>query len=159
LGCGNPMQYKLGGCKDRAKPCQKGPGSIGGWEAGHDPAMCSHSPESQSYPGLHQKHHGQQGKGGDPVPLLCTGETSPGVLHSDVESSEQEGYGPVGVCPEEGHKNDPRYGTALLGGLAERAGAVKPAEEKVPRSYHGLSISKGKLQEGREWTLEQGLWK
>ena len=36
------------------------------------PAMCPHSPESQPYPGLYPKQHGQQGKGGDSAPLLCT---------------------------------------------------------------------------------------
>ena len=44
---------------------------------------------------------------------LCAGETSPGVQHSDVESSVQEGHGPIGACSEEGHKNDPRDGTPL----------------------------------------------
>ena len=39
----------------------------GGWEAGHEPAMCPHSPECQPYPGLHQKKRGQQSKGGDPA--------------------------------------------------------------------------------------------
>jgi len=34
--------------------------------------------------------------------------------------------------PEEGHKNDPRDGTRLLRGHAERAGAVQPGEEKAP---------------------------
>jgi len=38
----------------------------GGWEAGHEPAMCPHSPESQPDPGLHEKKCGQQVKGGDP---------------------------------------------------------------------------------------------
>ncbi len=37
-----------------------------------------------------------------------------GVLSSDMESSVQERHGPVGSCPEEGHKNDPRDGTPLL---------------------------------------------
>ena len=59
--------------------------------AGHEPAVCS---ESQSYPGLHPKQRGQQGKGGDPAPLLCAGETSPGVLHPDVKSSVQERHRP-----------------------------------------------------------------
>ena len=61
----------------------------GGWEAGHEPARCSHSPESQLYPRLHQKKHDQQVMGDDPAPLLSTGEVSPGVLHPDVESSVQ----------------------------------------------------------------------
>ena len=30
--------------------------------------------------------------------------------------------------PEEGHKSDPRDGTPLLQGQAERAGAVQPGE-------------------------------
>lgn len=33
--------------------------------------------ESQLYPGLQQNKHGQEGKGGDPVPLLCAVEASP----------------------------------------------------------------------------------
>ena len=76
--------------------------------------MCSRSPESQPNPGLHQKKRGQQGKEGDPAPLLCAGEATREVLHSDVESSVQERHRSVGVNPEEGHKNDPRDGTSPL---------------------------------------------
>ncbi|PKU43319.1 hypothetical protein llap_6377 [Limosa lapponica baueri] len=36
--------------------------------------------ESQLYPGLHQKKHGQQVKGGDSTPPFCFRETPPGVL-------------------------------------------------------------------------------
>jgi len=32
----------------------------------------------------------------------------------------------------EGHKNDQRAGTPLLGGKAERVGTVQPGEEKAP---------------------------
>ena len=59
----------------------------GGWEAGHEPAMCPSSPESQLYPELHKKKCGQQGQRGDPAPLLYTIETSSGVLCPDVEFS------------------------------------------------------------------------
>ena len=48
--------------------------------------------------------------------LHCTGETSPGVLRPDVESSVQERHEPVGVHPEEGHESDPRDGTSFLQG-------------------------------------------
>ena len=65
--------------------------------------MCTRSPESQLCPGLHPKNSGQQGEGGDPA-LSC--ETSPGVLHLDVESSVQERCGPVGAHPEGGHKSE-----------------------------------------------------
>ena len=88
-------------------------GLRGRWEAGHEPAMCTRNPKSQTYPGLRQKKCGQQVKGGDPAPLLCVGEAS---LQRclDVESSEQERDGPVGAHPEESHKNDLRFGTPPL---------------------------------------------
>ena len=68
--------------------------------------VCSPSQKSQLYPGLHQRKRGQQYEGGDPAPLLCAGEASPGVLCPGVESSVQERCGGhVGTCPEESHKN------------------------------------------------------
>ena len=50
----------------------------------------------------------------DLTPLLCSGETPPGVLHPAVEPSAHEGHGPAGADPEEGNKNDLRDGTSLL---------------------------------------------
>jgi len=76
--------------------------------------MCARSPGSQSYPGLYQKQCGQQVEGGDSAPLLCSGETPPGVLHPALEPSAQERHGATGVGPEEGHKNDLRAGTPVL---------------------------------------------
>lgn len=115
--------------------------------AGHEPAMCPHSQESQPYSGLHQEKNGQQGKGGDCVPLLCTDEISPGVVCPDVESSEQETHRPVGVCSEEDHRSDPRDGTSVLREQTERAGAVWSRKEKAPVR------PKGDLQERRGQTL------
>jgi len=73
--------------------------------------MCT---EGQLYHGLHQKQRGQQVEGGDSAPLLCSGGTPPGVLHPALEPPAQEGHGPVGVGPEEGHSNDLKTGAPLL---------------------------------------------
>ena len=82
--------------------------------------MCAHSPEGQRYPGFHQKQCGEQVKGSDSAPLLCSGETPSGVLCPALEPPAQERHGPAGAGPEEGHKNDQRDGTPLLQGKAER---------------------------------------
>jgi len=79
----------------------------------HQPHL-AHSLESQSYPGQYQKKRGKQAEGGDPAPLLLTGETPPGVLHPALEPSAQESHGPVGAGLEEGHKNNLRAGISLL---------------------------------------------
>ena len=62
--------------------------------------MSAHSPESQPYPGLHQKQRGQQVEGGDPAPLLHSGETPPGVLCPALGAPVQETHGAVGASPE-----------------------------------------------------------
>ena len=75
--------------------------------------MCPHNPESQPYPGLHQKMHDQQVEGGDPALLLCVGKASPGVLHPDVKFSVQERHGAVGARPKKDHRNDQWNGAPL----------------------------------------------
>ena len=101
----------------------------GGWKAGHDLTVCSRGPEGQPYPELHQKKGGPQVEEGDSDPLLCAGETTPGVLHPALEPSAQEGHGTVGVCPEEGDTDNLRVGASLLQGQTERVGAVQPGKE------------------------------
>ena len=59
--------------------------------------MCARSPESQPYPGLHQKKHNQQVEGEDSAPLLCSPETPPGGLCSALGPTTEEGHGAVGV--------------------------------------------------------------
>jgi len=94
-------------------------------------------PKVQLYLWLHQKEHGQQGKGGDPAPVLCTGETSLGVSCQEMESSVQERHGIVGMHLENKYKNDPRAGTPPLQGQAARA-------SKAPgRADCGLLVLKG----------------
>ena len=83
---------------------------------------------------------------GDSTPLLCSGETSSGVLRSALEPSAQEGHGTVGAGPKEGYKNDPRAGAPLLWGQAEKVGLVQPGEVKaVWRPDCSLSVLKGSL--------------
>lgn len=42
-----PLLIQARGWKGWQQLCQKGPGCTGAWEAGHEPAMCPHLPESQ----------------------------------------------------------------------------------------------------------------
>ena len=57
-----------------------------------------------------------------------------------MESPVQERHGAVGAHPEEGNKNDPRDGTPLLQGQAERAAAVQPGEDSVETQEQTFSI-------------------
>ncbi|PKU45209.1 hypothetical protein llap_4510 [Limosa lapponica baueri] len=101
--------YRLGGEQIESSPEEK---DLEGLV--DEPATCTHSPERQPHPGLHQKKHGQQVKGGHSAPLICSHKTPPGDLLPALESSAQEGHGPVGTGPEEGHKDDQRAGAPLL---------------------------------------------
>jgi len=111
MAWGNPQhKYRLGREWIETSPEEKDLGVL----VQHDLAVCTHSPQSQPYPGLHQKKHGQQVDGGDSTALLCSGDTPSGVLPPALQPSAQERHGPFGVGPEEGHKNDQTAGTPLL---------------------------------------------
>jgi len=66
-----------------------------------------------------------------------------------VSSSGALSTGQTWTCcsgAREGHKNDPRAGTPLLLGKAERSGAVQPGEEKaLGRPYCSLPVLEGGL--------------
>lgn len=61
----------------------------------------------------------------------------------DVKSSVQKRHGPVGLYPEEGHRNDPKDGTPVLRGQAVRVGAVQPGEEKLQGDLVAFQYLKG----------------
>ena len=80
VGCDNSRyQYKLGDVRMEHSPAINHYPLGPFWQVGHEAAMSPCNPESQLYPGLHQKKCGQQDKGGEPALLLCAGEASPGV--------------------------------------------------------------------------------
>ncbi|GAB0205830.1 mitochondrial enolase superfamily member 1 [Grus japonensis] len=115
VGQQNPKHdYRLGEEWIESSPEEKDLGVLIHEKAQHELAMCACIPESQPCPGLHQKRCDQQVKGGDPAPLLHSGETPPGVLHPALGAPVQERHGAVGVSPEEGHKADQRAGAPLL---------------------------------------------
>ena len=71
----------------------------------------------------------------------------------------QEGHGVVGAAPEEGHKDDQRAEAPLLGGQAERPGALQPGEVKaLRRSYSSLPVPEGGLQESWGGTFYKGVF-
>ena len=146
LGRGGPRyQYRLGDEGVECSPAEKGLGVLVDERLGHELAMFTRSPESQRYPGLPQKKHGQQVEGGDSAPLLHTRETPPGVC--------------VQIwSPQHGKDADlleqaKRRATKMIRGMeplshedSERVEVVRPGEGKAPgRPYCGLSVLKGGL--------------
>jgi len=105
MGWGNPKnKYRLGGEWSEISPEEKDFVLFVDIEAQRDLTMRTRSLESQLFPGLHQKKYGQSVELSDSAPLLCSGETSPGVMRPALEPPAQERHGPVGVSPEEATK-------------------------------------------------------
>ena len=60
------------------------------------------------------KECGQQVRGGDPPPLLCPGQASPGVLYPVLSSLAEKRQGSPGESPVEGHKDGEWPGASPL---------------------------------------------
>jgi len=80
--------------------------------------------------GLHQAERGQQVEGGDPAPLLSTGE-----IHREcwIQRWTPQCKRDMDILErvQQRADDDEGIGTSLLRGKAERAGAVQPGEEKA----------------------------
>ncbi|GAB0185043.1 mitochondrial enolase superfamily member 1 [Grus japonensis] len=115
MGQRNPKHdYRLDEEWIESSPEEKDLGVLIDEKLNMSPAVRACSPESQLCPGLHQKRCDQQVEGGDPAPLLCSGETPPGVLHPALGAPVQERHGAVGESSEEGHEADRSNGAPLL---------------------------------------------
>jgi len=98
--------------------------------------MCTGSPEGQPCPGLDPQQCGQLDKAGNSAPLPRSAETPPGSPASSSGALSTGQSWRCGSGARGGPSNDPRAGTPLLGGKAERAGAAQPGEEKALRKPH-----------------------
>ena len=76
--------------------------------------MCPGGQQSQWDPGVHGMECGQQVRGGDPPPLLCPGQASPGVLYPVLSSLAEKRQGSPGESPAVGHKDDKGPGASPL---------------------------------------------
>ena len=110
---------------------------------------------------MHPQQRGQQVEGGDSALLVCSGETPHPPPGSPVSSSGALSTGKTQSCwsgARGGHKNGQRDGTPLLGGKAERVGAVQPGEEEAAgRPYSSLLVPEGRLQERCRGTFYKGM--
>jgi len=113
--------------------CGDRPGSAGGQQVDHEPAVCPGCQEGQWDPGVHKEECGQQVEGGSPSPLHCPSEGPSGALCPVLGSPVQERWRATGESPAEGYEDGDGTGASLPRGKAEGAGLVQPEEEKAER--------------------------
>ena len=98
LGQGNPeYQYRLGGKWVESSPAKKDLGVLMDEKLDMSHQCVLAAQTANHILSFIKKKHGQQVEGGDSATLLCSGETSPGVLCPGLEPSAQERHGPIGA--------------------------------------------------------------
>jgi len=113
LGRGNPRyQYRVGDERIESSPAERDLGVLTD-ERLHMSRQCALAAQRASCVlGCIKRRVASRSR--EVILPLCSGETSPRVLHSALEPSAQEGHGTDGAGPKEGYKNDPRAGAPLL---------------------------------------------
>lgn len=106
-------------------------------------------PKSQPWPGLHEKSHGQQGKGGDSPLLLCSCQTPPTVLHPALGPSSIRRTWICWSRSRRGLQDFQRAGAPLLSREAEESWGCS-----AWRSLRGDLVAFQYLK--RAWSLELG---
>ena len=113
MGRGNPKhKHRLGGEWIESSPEEKGLGVLGDEKLNMTRPCALAAQKANRILGCIKSSVASRAREG--ILPLRSGETQPGALRPPLGSSVQEGHGPVGDGPEEGHKNDQRDGAPLL---------------------------------------------
>lgn len=104
--------------------------------------MWTYSPKSQIYPVLHLKKCDKEVMGADSSPLLYPHEIPPGVFHHFLKPSAQQGTGPAGGSPDEGHEEIKGQKRLSYEDSLEELGLFS-LERSPERPYSSLSVPLG----------------
>lgn len=127
LGSGQVQaQTQAGGRMDQEQPQEKDFGELVD-EGLNTTLSCAQAVQTPPVSWLDPQQCGQQVKGGDSAPWLCSGEAPPALLHPPLGPPLKEDMDLLEQV-QRGHKDAQRAGAPLLWGQAGRAGRVQHGE-------------------------------